>query len=395
MRGRRGGTPVNGLLRLTINLFLLLILLLLACSEDLPTKVILQAPNIVRIEAPAAVFQFPAAPQHIRVQVSDPQGVADLAGVMLTTKQLSNGNLVSQAAMVDDGQNGDILAGDGGYYVLFTAALTQNSTGAFLLEAQARDQSNNLSAVMRDTMTVIAGTENRPPQLLTAFAPDTVWLDSTYTFQMRATANDDDGLATLRPLLIQVFPPTYPTPAVTDSLLDNGLRDDGAAGDGTFANYFSPSLFNRGRGRYEVRFRGRDNAGGLSTAILRRIEVFRPFVNLAPQLSGVQAPTTISRTAMLNSYLLSVLVIDPNGANDVKQVLYNIFLPDGSPALNNPFVMRDDGLEGDVTARDGRYSRTTIVSSTAPLGDYRFEFQAEDRKGLLSPKIFHTITVTN
>lgn len=368
---------------------------MLACSEKLPTRTLLQTPQIVSIEAPKLVFQQPAAPQLIRVQGSDPQGPADLADVTLTIRQLPTGNSISQRQMADDGQNGDILAGDGLYVVPFSAALTDSATGEFLLEAQARDQSNNLSPVMRDTMTVIAGAENRSPQLLTAFAPDTVWLDSTYTFQMRATANDDDGLATLRPLLIQVFPPTYPTPAVTDSLLDNGLRDDGAAGDGTFANYFSPSLFNRGRGRYEVRFRGRDNAGGLSTAILRRIEVFRPFVNLAPQLSAVQAPTTISRTAMPNSYLLSVLVIDPNGANDVKQVLYNIFLPDGSPALNNPFVMRDDGLEGDVTARDGRYSRTTIVSSTAPLGDYRFEFQAEDRKGLLSPKIFHTITVTN
>jgi hypothetical protein len=366
-----------------------------ACTEDLSTPVILQTPAITRIEAPAAVYQTPATAQHISVFVDDPQGPGDITNVTLSIKQLATGNAVAQHTMKDDGQNGDILASDGVYFLPFSAALMQNATGDFFLEAQARDQSNNTSEVVRDTMTVMAGAENLPPVLLIAVAPDTVWLDSTYTFQMRAIADDADGVASLLPVLIRIFPPAHPNPSTTDSLLDDGLHDDGLAGDGAFANTFSPALFNKGRGRYEVLFLGRDNAGGLSNALLWRLEVIDRTVNLAPLLSGLQAPTTISLSALQNPYLISVLVIDPNGANDVKQVSYKYFLPDGSEPNPNQFFMNDLGLEGDVTAGDGRYSRTTTVSDTAPLGDYRFEFQAEDRRGLLSKKLIHTITVTN
>lgn len=370
-------------------------LLMLACSEKLPTKETQQTPQITHIEVPEMVFQQPAATPYIRVQASDPQGPADLAAVMLSIKWLPSGTQVSERAMRDDGQDGDVLAGDGIYVLAFSAALTANSAGVFLLEAQARDHGGSLSDVARDTLTVIAGAENQPPQLLSALAPDSVWLDSTYSFPLRATASDGDGLATLRSVLIHVFPPAYPTPSAEDSLFDDGTHGDGAAADGQFANYFSPALFNKGRGRYEILFRGRDQAGSTSRAILRRVQAVVRVANQPPQLSSLQAPSAISRRTAGTAYVLSVRVIDPNGAEDIKQVLYNIFLPDGSAALNNPFLMRDDGLEGDATAGDGRYSRTTTVSPTAPLGNYRFEFQAEDRQGAISPKLVHTITVTD
>jgi hypothetical protein len=367
----------------------------ISCTEDLPTPVVLQIPTITRIEAPVAVFQTPATPQHISVFVNDPQGPGDIAEVTLTIKQLSTGNTVSQPLMKDDGQSGDVLANDGVYFVLFNATLTQNSAGDFLLEAQARDESNNTSEVIRDTMTVIAGVENQAPTLLTALAPDTVWIDSTYTFQFRATANDAEGLSSLRPILIQVFPPAFPNPTVTDSLFDDGAHDDGGVNDGTFANSFAPSLFNKGRGRYEILFRARDNAGSLGNAIIRRVQVTDRFVNDPPQLSGLQAPDLISRSAIPNTYVLSVLASDPDGRSDIQRVFFNTFLPNGNPSSGNPFDMRDDGQQGDATANDGRYSLTIEINNAAATGNYRFEFQAEDKQGVLSTKLIHTITVIN
>ncbi len=366
-----------------------------SCTEDLPTPVVLQIPTISRIEAPSTVFQTPATPQHISVFVNDPQGPDDIAEVTLAIKQLSTGNTVAQSALNDDGQNGDVLANDGVYFVLFAASLTQNAAGDFLIEAQARDQSNNTSEVVRDTMTVVSGAENQAPVLLMAFSPDTVWVDSVYTFQFQATANDVDGLASLRPLLIQVFPPAFPNPAITDSLFDDGAHDDGGANDGTFANSFAPTFFNKGRGRYEVLFRARDNAGGFSNAVIRRVEVTDRFVNDPPQVSGLQAPDLISRSATPNTYVLSVLANDPDGRLDIQRVFFNTFLPNGNPSSGNPFNMRDDGQQGDATANDGRYSLTIEINNAAATGNYRFEFQAQDKQGALSTKLIHSITVIN
>lgn len=374
---------------------LLSFVLIAACTEDLTTPVELQIPTIARIEAPTTVFQTPATPQHISVFVNDPQGPSDIAEVTLTIKQLSTGNIVSQPALEDEGQNGDILANDGVYFVLFNATLTQNATGDFLLEAQALDQSNNTSDVVRDTITVIVGAENQAPVLLTALSPDTVWVDSVYTFQLQATANDADGLTSLRPVLIQVFPPAFPNPSVTDSLFDDGAHSDVGVNDGTFANSFAPTFFNKGRGRYEVLFRARDNAGGFSNAVIRRVEVTDRFVNDPPQVSGLQAPDLISRSATPNTYVLSVLASDPDGRTDLQRVFFNTFLPSGNPSSGNPFNMRDDGQQGDVTANDGRYSLRIEITPANATGNYRFEFQAQDKKGALSTKLIHSITVTN
>lgn len=382
--------PVQVILKFSILLF---IILLAACTEKISTPVELQIPTISRIDAPATVFQTPASPQHISVFVNDPQGAGDLDEVTLTIRQLSTGNPVSQSTLNDDGQNGDILAQDGVYFVLFSAALTLNAAGDFLLEAQARDHSNNTSNVVRDTLTVIAATENQAPALLTATAPDTVWIDSTYTFQMRATAVDPNGLLSLRPILIQIFPPAFPNPSLADSLFDDGAHDDSGANDGTFANSFAPTFFNKGRGRYEVLFRARDLAGSFSKAVIRRIEVTDRFLNDPPQVSGLQAPDLISRSAIPNTYVLSVLASDPDGRSDIQRVFFNTFLPSGNPASGNPFSMRDDGQEGDTTANDGRYSLTIQITPANATGTYRFEFQAEDKQGALSARLIHSITV--
>jgi len=90
-----------------------------------------------------------------------------------------------------------------------------------------------------------------------------------------------------------------------------------------------------------------------------------------------------------------VQVSDPNCIADLKRVFFNTFLPNGNPSSGNPFVMRDDGKEGDVVADDSRYSLTIQITAQNATGTYRFEFQAEDKKGALSNKITHNITVTD
>jgi hypothetical protein len=57
--------------------------------------------------------------------------------------------------------------------------------------------------------------------------------------------------------------------------------------------------------------------------------------------------------------------------------------------------MQDDGKTGDAVAGDGRFSLTIQITPQNATGTYRFEFQAEDKKGALSNKIVQNINVTN
>jgi hypothetical protein len=117
--------------------------------------------------------------------------------------------------------------------------------------------------------------------------------------------------------------------------------------------------------------------------------------NNPPALADLQAPATISRSVTPNLYVLSVRASDQDVPCDrLSRVFFNSFLPNGNPSTGNPFAMRDDGQQDDAVANDGRYSLTIQVPPNTTLGNYRFEFQAEDSRGTLSAKIIHNITVT-
>lgn len=378
-------------------LLLLLTAAFFACNEDIPTRVEEQAPRIKLIQAPEQAYQTPAQPVGIHIRAEDDQGVADLAGVSLVVRT-SAGVQAASHALRDDGQSGDILKNDGQYFLPINAALTNNQTGVFILEATASDKSGNMSAPAQDTLTVLPGVENRLPNITSINVPSVAWSDSSYTPQFLATVSDPDGLNTIKFVLLEIYPPAFPKPTRTDTLRDDGNSGDGAAGNGIFGLKLDPSRFGSACGIYSIVLRAVDGDNGKSPGILQNIRVTRVRVanNTPPVLSEPEVPATISRTATPNTYVLSVKASDPDEICDdkVTRVFFNSFLPNGSAATGNPFNMRDDGKEGDKTANDGRYSLTIQITAQAATGTYRFEFQAQDRNGGLSEKLIRTINVT-
>jgi hypothetical protein len=299
--------------------------------------------------------------------------------------------------MVDNGLNGDILAGDGQYFLPIDTALVHGQTGTFFLEAIARDRDNFESEARRDTLTILAGKENLPPQILSITIPDYVRPDSSYRPQLLARVSDPDGAGTVRVVRTEIYPPYFSRPAFTDSLLDDGLHGDGAAGDGLFGQTLLPSRLGNQCGPFSFVFRAIDVAGYAGPTEVKVITVVvSRSGNLPPQVAGLQAPATISRRATPNTYVLSVQASDPNRQCDgVARVFFNTFLPNGNPSSGNPFLMRDDGKEGDAAAGDGRYSLTIQISPQNAIGNYRFEFQASDQRGAPSTRLIHTISVTD
>jgi hypothetical protein len=376
--------------------FLLACLLFSRCTEKNPVEPPSKNPQIVLIQAPERVYQFPVNPAGIHVRAEDPQGVRTLAGVQLTVRP-ANQNILYGFAMRDDGLKGDILAGDGQYFLPIDTALVRSQTGTFILEAIARDRDNFESEAKRDTLTILAGKENRPPQILSVTIPDRVWPDSSYRPQLLARASDPDGAGTVRIVRVEIYPPYFSRPAFTDSLLDDGQHGDGATGDGLFGQTLTPARLGCKTGLYNFVFRAVDIPNSVSSAETKTVTVsLLRENNLPPLLTDLQAPSTISRNAIPNTYLLSVRAADPNVPCDgIKRVFFNSFQPNGQPSTNNPFSMRDDGQQGDAVAGDGRYSLRIQITPQNALGNYRFEFQAEDQKGAQSVKLVHTITVTD
>jgi len=370
-------------------------LLLSGCTDKIPTQVVSQAPQIILLQAPSEAYQFPATRPGIHVRADDPQGASTLAGVDLTVRKINTTATLTKSAMRDDGLSGDILAGDGQYFLPIDTALVRSQTGDFVLDAIAKDQDGQTSESKLDTLKILAGRENLAPRLLSFSIPKTITGDSAYAPVFRATASDVDGLASLRFVRVEFFPPAFPKPTLVDSLFDDGKNNDGAARDGVFGRAI-PTAKLCGEGTFSIVLRAIDAANTESPALVDLLNVRRRGVNLPPAVSNLTAPTTISRNRTPNTYVLSVQVSDPNCIADLKRVFFNTFLPDGRASSGNPFVMRDDGVKekGDEIAGDGRFSLTIEIAPQNAIGIYRFEFQAEDKKGLVSGKLIHNIAIT-
>ncbi|RKY99911.1 MAG: hypothetical protein DRQ13_01410 [Ignavibacteriae bacterium] len=115
--------------------------------------------------------------------------------------------------------------------------------------------------------------------------------------------------------------------------------------------------------------------------------------NIAPVISNIVAPDT-AVIGVDTTIFVSVDVHDDNGLNDIDVVFFNSFLPDSTPSSGNPFIMFDDGTNGDLVPGDGTYSLIVeLPSSGVARGTYRWEFQAMDRGGKSSNIIIHFLEI--
>ena len=147
-------------------------------------------------------------------------------------------------------------------------------------------------------------------------------------------------------------------------------------------------------GNYTVRFSAEGFEGSAKQVALATFYFKNGQDNLPPVISNtiidpdtvvVNQPTVI---------LTSVQASDPNGLNDILEVYFVVYRPDGS-SNNNRVFLYDDGTSenGDLTAGDGIFSRLIQVDQSNQKGTYRFEFRAKDRIGDLSNLINHFVLI--
>jgi len=164
-----------------------------------------------------------------------------------------------------------------------------------------------------------------------------------------------------------------------------------------FDNTYSAQYF-LGRanpiGNYTVRFSAIGIEGTAKQVALGSFQFNNGQENLPPEISNTVIDPD---TAVVNDTTIiftSVEAMDPNGANDILEIYFIVYRPDGT-TNNSKVLLFDDGKpeNGDVVAGDGIYSRLIQVNQNNQKGTYRFEFRAKDRLGDLSNIINHFVLI--
>ncbi|HED05096.1 MAG TPA: hypothetical protein ENI61_00245 [Ignavibacteria bacterium] len=147
-------------------------------------------------------------------------------------------------------------------------------------------------------------------------------------------------------------------------------------------------------GQYSVMYFVTDVNNSTDKVGFQKFDYDNASKNIAPVISNLVAPDTLAAGNTLHVIFISVFVHDDNGLKDIKRVFFNSFIPpDGHPSSSNPFIMYDNGTNGDITAGDGTYSLKIQLPPNVPKGKYRWEFLAQDWSGAYSNKIIHFVVV--
>lgn len=181
-------------------------------------------------------------------------------------------------------------------------------------------------------------------------------------------------------------------------LYDNGLAEygDNTANDNKFANKF-PLSSQYPIGTYYIRYYIADQLAGDKLIAQGSFIYDNGQTNVAPVISNLVMPETVGAGGTI---VFSVDAADQNGLDDIEFVFYEAYNPNGEKVVNSQgiskFPLFDDGnteTNGDLVAGDGKFTVRLTFPASVQIGSWRFEFQAEDRGGLLSNKIIHTIIV--
>ena len=318
------------------------------------------------------------------VQAADPQGLNDLSQVNFSLINEMDLILISPAPMYDTGLDGDIIRNDGVYTFQLTPKTSNLSPGQFFVHFQAIDHDGNESEIAMDTVLVESGGDGSAPTITTVDFPESLSIDSDTVLTLVVRAEDEDG--DLNGLDLSIYQENSLDPFLSATLI--------LANNNEFRMDLNTSIFTQTRSNYLFRFSAFDLLENKSKPVVRKFYLERTASNDPPQVLSVSAPDTVSKSGETN-FLITVEATDPQGLQDITQVVLNSFKPDGSPSVGNPFFLRDDGIGGDVMADDGTYSIRVGFDQSNTSGTYRFEFHAKDKTGAVSNILIHLITLTD
>lgn len=181
-------------------------------------------------------------------------------------------------------------------------------------------------------------------------------------------------------------------------LFDNGelTNGDSVSNDGSFSNRFPLSTYYP-NGNYSIKYFTLDKSEQTKQVAIATFIYNNGQPNKAPYISNAILADSINTDI---SFIFSVTAKDSNGYRDIKRVYFQLYRPDSTLVVGgggqSKFDLDDNGnltIFGDVLGGDGIFSYKNSFSATAQKGFWRFEFEAEDRSGVISNKIIKSIKV--
>lgn len=165
-------------------------------------------------------------------------------------------------------------------------------------------------------------------------------------------------------------------------LLNDGIFPDQNLFDSVYSRSIDFQIRRVFVGKMTLSLWSEDQSGSLSNTFLLPLEIIRRD-NQKPFLSNLTMDSLVFVSDKDQFLQLMIKASDPDGQSDILKVFFNSYKPpNGSPSIENPFQMYDDGneeLHGDMTAGDGFYGSIIKLPANTRIGIYRFEFHAVDR----------------
>ncbi|MDP4192182.1 MAG: hypothetical protein Q8858_11490 [Bacteroidota bacterium] len=179
------------------------------------------------------------------------------------------------------------------------------------------------------------------------------------------------------------------------NLASNG---DSTKGDMVFSAKV-PMSSNYSNGSYTLKYTVLDKDNTERSVAAHNFNYKAVLIDTPPVISNLVAPDTLTITsdaASPTNFILTLNVSDKDGQNDIKEVYFKLFKPDGSQTSTPKNLMYDDGdfsHHGDKTAGDGVYSYGGQLPAGTPKGNWKFVFYAADKSDSLSNVITHYIYI--
>ena len=253
-----------------------------------------------------------------------------------------------------------------------------------------------LSNCEEENPTIPVGTN---PVLSQPTAPDTLYFVSESDHFISITVNDPQGLIDIAVVTCTIFPSGSEDAVKTDSLVDDGTKGDIIPLDGIFTTSIDAGFAQAQTGSYSLVFKAIDLSGNESDTVSHQLTIVEGEENIAPSITDVTLPATFDIKETNNYHLVTVKVIDPQGQDDIKLVLLQVFSPvyESSDSLILPILedtLMDTGENGDEIANDGIYSNLfNSAFAEDEVGKFSFYFQAYDSSNAASDAVVKIVDV--
>ena len=200
------------------------------------------------------------------VKTNDPQGYEDVKTVVYWMYYTPNDTIEEIEydinVLLDDGTKGDIIEND----KIFTREFHNIKLGRYRIIAEAYDQDDHVSGVMRDTVWAI---NNTPPIIYLQKAPYTFEKGDNTTFEIKV--NDNQGIEDIFFVKVKIRQPDGNMMGRTDYMRDDGAYGDKVPKDGVYTISFPTNKNSKQQGIWKFYFQAKDKNDSWSNQIEKTV----------------------------------------------------------------------------------------------------------------------------